>query len=92
MTADEIVARTDPGAPARLSGEDLESILGRADSLWEDPTGIAGPIRTIGLGELTLVQESTPDGEVFLRRFGSPESARRFVDARLAAYERMWDG
>jgi hypothetical protein len=75
-----------------VAAEQLQGLLDRADELREDPTGPAGPIRTLRIGQHFLVQESTPNGEQVMRRFTTPEVAERFVSARLAAYNRMWDG
>lgn len=82
----------EPGVAVVVAAEHLHDLLERADELREDPTGPAGPIRILRIGRHILVQESTPDGEQVVRRFTTPEAAERFVSARLAAYDRMWDG
>jgi hypothetical protein len=38
------------------------------------------------------VQESDPEGTVYLRAMADREAAEAFVSDRLATYERMWDG
>ncbi len=72
--------------------EDLDALLELTEVLRQGTTGIAGRIRTLRFGDRILVQERNPEGEHFLRVLPSEEVAARFVDARLAAYERMWDG
>jgi hypothetical protein len=78
--------------PRPVSSGELESLLTRARALrCESPT-LAGPIRILAVGESIMVQEQTPQGQLFLRDMPSLEAAQRFVDDRLATYERMWDG
>ncbi len=80
------------GRAVVISGDDLAWVLERAATVREHDTGIAGPIRILRLGDRVLVQERTPEGELLIRGLPSEASAGRFVEARLAAYERMWDG
>lgn len=92
MTPDEIVEQAELGRVTAISREDLAPLLERAATVREDKTSIAGRIHTLRIGDLVLVQERTPKGDHFVRSVGSVEVAERFVEARLAAYERMWDG
>jgi hypothetical protein len=92
MSIDEIVELLDNGRVVEITSRDLSSILEHGETRREDRTGIAGTIRTLSLGDRVLVQERTPEGDYFVRRLPSEQAARLFVDARLAAYERMWDG
>jgi len=72
--------------------EELGSLLEQTEILREVSTGIAGRIRILRLRDRILIQERNPDGDHFVRKLRSEEAATAFVDARLAAYERMWDG
>ena len=92
MKIDEIDEQLGRGRIIAITGEELASLLEKAETEREDDTGIAGPIRTLRLGNCVLVQERTPEGDHFVRKLGSAQAAMRFVEARLAAYERMWDG
>lgn len=92
MDLNELARAEIEGGAFRLTREDLEALLDRVDVLREDPTGIAGRIRTLRFDGTVLVQERNPEGEYFLRTLGSEERAARFVESRLRAYERMWDG
>lgn len=55
---------------------------------------------TCGAGDLLVVRdaeglaavEQPERGQRLLRRFPDEEALRRFVDERLAQYERMWNG
>ena len=75
-----------------LDPEDLPKLLAVADTIRADDTCLAGWIRILSIEGRLLVQEQTPAGEVLLRRLASREGAERFVERRLADYERMWDG
>jgi hypothetical protein len=80
------------GRGVAITDDDLAPLLENTALLLDHDTSIAGHIRVLGFGETILVQEQTPEGALFLRELPSEEAARRFVDDRLAAYERMWDG
>jgi len=92
MTREEILEQAREGHVVAISTEDLTPLLEHAEAVREDKTSIAGSIRTLRVRDLVLVQERTPKGDHFIRSVASVEVAGRFVEARLAAYERMWDG
>ena len=92
MKIDEIDEQLGRGRIIAITSEELTSLLEQAETEREDDTGIAGPIRTLRLGDDVLVQERTPEGDHFVRKLPSAQAAMRFIEARLAAYERMWDG
>ncbi len=72
--------------------EELGSLIEQTDTLREIDTGIAGRIRILRSDDRILVQERTPKGRYFVRELPSIQAAAAFAEARLAAYERMWDG
>ena len=92
MTAVAIVEQLQEQALISIDGRHLPVLLEESDVLRADDTCLAGWIRILSTGPLVVVQEETPDGEILLRRFASREAAERFVEYRLSAYERMWDG
>ena len=92
MTTDDLLAEVDRRTAVELSEADLAPLLEEAELVRRDQTGIAGSIRTLRLGKRVLVQERNQEGRHFVRGLPSEDAARRFVEARLAAYERMWDG
>jgi len=92
MDIADLTRGIEAGRGVPIAAEDLAPLLAHATTLFDHDTSIAGHIRILGLDGLVLVQEQTPEGELFVRQLPSEEAARRFVDARLAAYERMWDG
>jgi hypothetical protein len=92
MDIADLTRGIEAGRGVSLAAEDLAPLLAHTATLFDHDTSIAGHIRILGFDGLVLVQEQTPEGELFVRQLPSEEAARRFVDARLAAYERMWDG
>lgn len=92
MTSDELASRLAADRVVELDAEGIAALLGRARVVHESDTGIAGAIRTLEVDGMTLVQEHTQDRRPVVRRVADLEAARRFVDDRLAAYDRMWDG
>ena len=91
MELDAIIRRLDDEV-VEVSRDDLAALLDLSVVASESSTGIAGRIRTLRLRDRVLVQERTPKGQHYVRRLASEELARRFVQSRLDAYERMWDG
>ena len=92
MTIDQIVGQPGHGRIVAITNEDLAVVLEQTEIFREDDTGIAGKIRTLRVGDRVFVQERTPEGDHFVRELPSEHAAQGFVGARLAAYERMWDG
>ena len=92
MTPEEILEQARRGTVVAISKDDLAPLLEKAEIVREDKTSIAGFIRTFRAGGLVFAQERTPKGDHFVRMLASEEEAQRFVEARLADYERMWDG
>jgi hypothetical protein len=80
------------GGIARLDRAALDRLIETGELLREDRSALAGSIRTLRHDGRILVQERNPEGELFLRAFSSEAAAARFVQSRLDAYERMWDG
>ena len=91
MELDAIIRRLDDEV-VEVSRDDLAALLDLSVVASESSTGLAGRIRTLRLGDRVLVQERTPKGQHYVRRLASEDAARRFVQSRLDAYERMWDG
>lgn len=55
-------------------------------------THFAGPIRLLEIAGGFAVAEYPDDTTGVLRPFGDEAAARRFIQARLDTYDRMWDG
>jgi len=92
MDIADLTRGIETGRGVALATDDLAPLLAHTATLFDHDTSIAGHIRILGFGDRVLVQEQTPEGELFVRELPSEDAARRFLEARLAAYERMWDG
>ena len=55
-------------------------------------TGIAGLLRIGRIGENLVAVEETDAGLIAVRPLASAKAAASFVQQRLAAYDRLWDG
>ena len=88
----ELVERLGKDPIVVLEQAECDRLLESAQVLRADDTTLAGAIRILALGELIIVQERSPLGERYVRAMPSREEADRFVDQRLAIYEKMWDG
>jgi len=92
MNTNDLVADLLHSQLVAIDRDTLRELTDASDVLREDDTHLAGWIRILAFGDLILVQEETPKGEVLVRRMASRESADSFVDLRMQTYERMWDG
>lgn len=75
-----------------LTAAEVAELLARGRVVREVDTGIAGALRILEVDDTVLVQEHTRDGRPVARRVADVDAAHRFVDDRLSAYDRMWDG
>jgi len=92
VTAAELARRLAAERVVELDGAENTELLARARVVREADTGIAGAIRILEIDDMVLVQEHTQDRRPVVRRVPDLEAAGRFVDDRLATYDRMWDG
>ena len=73
--------------------DELSELIASAELLREEETHLAGKIRVLRVGDRILVQEQHPETKkLILHEFPSEEEAGRFVEDRLKAYDRIWDG
>jgi hypothetical protein len=85
-------SRLSAGEIVVLSREEWETLADGFEVLEDRDTGLAGRLLlTRGPAGFVVVEEPDPTRRA-LRRFVEEEKARRFIQDRLEAYERMWDG
>ena len=84
--------RFDGTSVVEIDTVQLETMLESARVEREVDTMMCGAIRVLVTNEKFLVQEQTPDNHLLVREVSSLDEANHFVDDRIAAYERMWDG
>ncbi len=75
-----------------LSDERLQGLLKSVEILRDEDTCLSGRIRILSVDGNVLLQGQTPEGKILLRKMASVDEAERFLEDRLATYERMWDG
>jgi hypothetical protein len=93
VRTDDLLRRLKRERVTVLGAKELSDLLEAADVIRERETRISGPIRVLRVGEHVLVQERTSaTGDVVVRELASEEKAERFVEQRMADYDRMWDG
>ena len=93
MKSRDLPRRLERRAIVALQADDLSDLLDLADTLCEENTSIAESIRILRIDGRIMVQEQLPDTkEVVVRELSSRKEAELFVEKRLKAYERMWDG
>ena len=93
-TPTEIAYEAKADRPVSIDEGELAALLASTRQLREADAGLWGKIRLLQLEPtgLVLVQEISDKREILVRRFDDASTAEAFIDARLATYERMWDG
>lgn len=84
ILADDKVAPVRTREWRRLEGGFVES--------ESHDTGIAGPLRIGRFGGRLVAVEQAGGDLLAVRPLASRSAARAFVESRLEAYERFWDG
>ena len=92
MTPAELERRLATERVVELDAGEVDDLLANGQVVREADTGIAGAIRILEVDGMVVVQEHTRDRRPVARRLADAAAADRFVDDRLAAYDRMWDG
>jgi len=92
MTGKQLFSVLNSGQVAAVSLQDWETIGRGFDECESHFTGIGGTLRLGRLGENLVVVEETGTNLLAVRPLASPEAASSFVQQRLAAYDRLWDG
>lgn len=92
MSLTELMAALDQAPAVKLARKDWPGLRRHFTQTEEHDTGLAGMLRVGKLsGKLVAVEEATPT-HLAVRALPSAARARTFVQERLAAYDRMWDG
>ena len=75
-----------------LSAAEFKRLMESASVVEEKDTLISDYIRILNMNNSVLVQEISIKNEIIIRQLPSIESARKFIQERLEAYNKMWDG
>jgi hypothetical protein len=80
------------GQSMRVSADDWAAMAASFPEIERHATGVAGDLLIVRTGAGLAAVELPTDAERIIRPLADAEAARRFVDERLAQYERMWEG
>lgn len=75
-----------------ISESDLAELLNSSQIILERDTRLRDYIRILKLKDGFLLQETTNQGEIILRKFTNEADALKIVNDRLEIYDKMWDG
>ena len=92
MTSNELLQELKASQIVPLTAADWAVMSDRFETLESHNTCLAGELRIISTGiGYAAVEQPKPHLRV-VRILGDKDAVRRFVEDRLAAYDRMWDG
>ena len=92
MTRDEFLTRLADEIAVKVPRRQWSKLGHGFEETECHDTGLAGKLRLGRLGkQLVAVEEASPT-HLAVRALSSASAARTFVQERLAAYDRMWDG
>jgi hypothetical protein len=92
MTAQALEKRLATGRPVVLTADEWATLAGAFEEVERHDTMMAGPLLVIRTSLGLAAVEQPKKSERVVRVLGDPGTARRFVEDRMALYERMWDG
>lgn len=92
MNADELRERLQTERIVSLSADEWMGLAPAFVEIERHDTYLAGDLLIVRLGGLFAAVEQPSPTERVLRRLTDESEVRRFVQMRLEAYERMWDG
>ncbi len=92
MTAAELKRRLEYEGIVPMPAAEWTELAACCEVVERHDTLVAGELLIVRCeGGLAAVEQPSPRERV-VRRLADAEEARRLVEARLEAYERMWDG
>ncbi len=92
MTIQKLAADLRKKAVLSIPPALLDSLRTECELLREENPAVAEPIRLFRCGACFILQETTADGTILVRRFEREEDAGVFISKRIDAYDRIWDG
>jgi len=76
----------------QLEEKDWKVVADQFEELERHSTSISGDLLIVRLESVLAAVEQPTAGTKVVRRFSDRDEARRFVEQRLADYDRIWDG
>lgn len=92
MSVEEIERRLATERIVPLPAAEWERVASAFEEVEHHHTMVAGDLLVIRTGSGLAAVEQPAPGERVVRFLGDGAVARRFVEERMAQYERMWDG
>ena len=92
MTKTQLNDLLSAGKPAAVPQRDWARLGRGFEERETHATGLAGTLRIGRLDGRLVAVEEADDARLAVRPLASLRAAREFVAARLAAYDRLWDG
>jgi hypothetical protein len=92
MKLDTLIERLAAGGVVVLETVEWERVASGFATVAEHATGLAGALLVVRHGDALYGVEEPDAAHRTLRRFADAAAADAFVAARLAAYDRLWDG
>ena len=92
MTSEELTRRLEAGEIVRLPVAVWDAVGGSFEEVARHDTKISGDIVVLRSGNGWAAVEEPAAGERVIRRLADADAVRRFIEGRMEAYDRMWDG
>ncbi len=92
MKAEELRRRLEEGEVVAMTASAWEKLAGDFELVETRDTMMAGEMEVRRLGRRWLVVEQSDPARRALRSLPTKAAVRTFVQERMAAYDRMWDG
>lgn len=89
---ERLLARFEETAVTPVDAEELGALHEVSVVIRRVNTRLAGDLEVLALEDRLLIVERTLKGQTVVRRMLDRDETDRFVNDRLATYERMWDG
>jgi hypothetical protein len=92
MTHKQLLATLASGKVAAVPRQNRPALARNFVESESHSTGIAGLLRIGRIGDKLVAVEEADAGLIAVRPLASAKAAASFVQQRLAAYDRLWDG
>lgn len=92
MTREELNRRLRDERIVAMPAADWAELSEACEVVERHATMVAGELLIVRWDDCLAAVEQPAPGERVMRRLSGAEEARQFVEERLEAYERMWDG
>jgi hypothetical protein len=92
MTIDALDRRLREERIVSMPAAEWDRLAPGLEVVERHPTGLAGELLVIRIGEGLAAVEAPSDDTRFVRRLADAAEAQQLVHRRLETYDKMWDG